>query len=74
MPKNVWWKCKTCGNEWKSVVYVRIKGDVVMKETNYHLYLNDSEYSRVYIFADLSEKQPYRAILRVCCGFSRPMR
>ncbi|WP_236757241.1 zinc-ribbon domain-containing protein [Acutalibacter muris] len=39
MPKNVWWKCKTCGNEWKSVVYVRIKGDVVMKETKYHLYL-----------------------------------
>ncbi len=59
--KNVWWKCKTCGNEWKSVVYVRIKGDVVMKETKYHLYLNDSEYSRVYIFADLSEKQPDRA-------------
>lgn len=26
--KNVWWKCKTCGNEWKSVVYARIKGTV----------------------------------------------
>lgn len=26
--KNVWWKCKTCGNEWKSVVYSRIKGIV----------------------------------------------
>ncbi|MCI8550385.1 MAG: zinc-ribbon domain-containing protein [Lachnospiraceae bacterium] len=26
--KNVWWKCKTCGNEWKSVVYSRIKGTV----------------------------------------------
>ncbi len=26
--KNLWWKCKTCGNEWKSVVYARIKGTV----------------------------------------------
>ncbi len=26
--KNVWWKCKECGNEWKSVVYARIKGTV----------------------------------------------
>lgn len=24
--KNVWWKCRECGNEWKSVVYSRIKG------------------------------------------------
>lgn len=24
--KNVWWKCRECGNEWKSVVYARIKG------------------------------------------------
>lgn len=26
--KNVWWKCRECGNEWKSVVYARIKGTV----------------------------------------------
>lgn len=26
--KNVWWHCKTCGNEWKSVVYARTKGTV----------------------------------------------
>ena len=26
--KNVWWKCRECGNEWKSVVYARIKGAV----------------------------------------------
>ena len=24
--KNVWWKCKTCGNEWKSVISARVKG------------------------------------------------
>ena len=24
--KNVWWKCKECGHEWKSVVASRIKG------------------------------------------------
>lgn len=23
--ENVWWKCRECGNEWKSVVYARIK-------------------------------------------------
>ena len=26
--RNVWWKCKTCGYEWKSVVNARIKGTV----------------------------------------------
>lgn len=26
--KNVWWKCRECGNEWKLVVYARIKGTV----------------------------------------------
>lgn len=26
--KNVWWKCKTCGNEWKSVINARVKGTV----------------------------------------------
>ncbi|NCC87180.1 MAG: hypothetical protein EOM05_04865 [Clostridia bacterium] len=26
--KNVWWHCKTCGNEWKSVIYARVKGTV----------------------------------------------
>ncbi|MFG6379111.1 MAG: zinc-ribbon domain-containing protein [Lachnospiraceae bacterium] len=26
--KNVWWKCRECGNEWKSVVYAQIKGTV----------------------------------------------
>lgn len=26
--RNVWWKCRECGNEWKSVVYARIKGTV----------------------------------------------
>lgn len=26
--KNVWWHCKTCGNEWKSVVNARVKGTV----------------------------------------------
>ena len=26
--KNVWWKCKTCGYEWKSLVKSRIKGTV----------------------------------------------
>lgn len=24
--KNVWWKCKKCGNEWRSLVQSRIKG------------------------------------------------
>ncbi len=24
--RNVWWKCKTCGNEWKSVIDSRVKG------------------------------------------------
>lgn len=24
--KNVWWKCKTCGYEWKSVIHSRVKG------------------------------------------------
>ncbi len=26
--KNVWWKCRECGNEWQSVVYARTKGTV----------------------------------------------
>lgn len=26
--KNVWWKCKTCGYEWKSVVRARAKGSL----------------------------------------------
>lgn len=26
--KNVWWKCKTCGYEWKSVVRARVKGSL----------------------------------------------
>ena len=26
--RNVWWHCKTCGGEWKSVVYARVKGTV----------------------------------------------
>lgn len=26
--KNVWWKCKTCGYEWKSVVKSRVKGSM----------------------------------------------
>ncbi len=26
--KNVWWKCRECDNEWKSVVSARIKGTV----------------------------------------------
>ena len=25
---NIWWKCKTCGNEWKSVINARVKGTV----------------------------------------------
>lgn len=25
---NVWWKCKTCGNEWKSIINARVKGTV----------------------------------------------
>lgn len=25
---NVWWKCPTCGNEWKSVVGSRVKGTI----------------------------------------------
>lgn len=24
--KNVWWECKICGHEWRSVVYSRVKG------------------------------------------------
>ena len=24
--KNVWWKCSTCGYEWKAVVKARVKG------------------------------------------------
>ena len=26
--RNVWWKCNTCGNEWKSVINARVKGTV----------------------------------------------
>ena len=26
--RNVWWKCKTCGYEWKSVINARVKGTV----------------------------------------------
>ncbi len=26
--KNVWWKCKTCGYEWKTVVKSRVKGSM----------------------------------------------
>lgn len=26
--RNVWWKCKTCGNEWKSVINARVNGTV----------------------------------------------
>ena len=26
--KIVWWHCKKCGNEWKSVINARIKGTV----------------------------------------------
>ena len=26
--KNVWWHCKKCGNEWKSVINSRVKGTV----------------------------------------------
>ncbi len=26
--KNVWWKCSTCGYEWKSVIKARVKGMV----------------------------------------------
>lgn len=26
--KNVWWHCKKCGNEWKSVINARVKGTV----------------------------------------------
>lgn len=24
--KKVWWKCKTCGNEWQTVIHNRVKG------------------------------------------------
>ena len=26
--KNVWWHCRKCGNEWKSVINARVKGTV----------------------------------------------
>ena len=26
--KNVWWKCRKCGNEWESVINARVKGTV----------------------------------------------
>lgn len=26
--RNVWWKCKKCGYEWKSVIYSRVQGTV----------------------------------------------
>ena len=29
--KNVWWKCRKCGNEWKSVINARVKGTVLPK-------------------------------------------
>lgn len=28
--KNVWWKCRKCGNEWKSVINARVKGTVLL--------------------------------------------
>ena len=31
--KNVWWKCRKCGNEWKSVVNARVKGTVYAEFT-----------------------------------------
>lgn len=32
--KNVWWKCRECGNEWKSVVYAGKKGLQVCLNTD----------------------------------------
>ena len=26
--KKVWWNCKKCGNEWKSVINARVKGTI----------------------------------------------
>ncbi|MDD3416970.1 MAG: zinc-ribbon domain-containing protein [Lachnospiraceae bacterium] len=26
--KNVWWKCKKCGNEWKAVIHSRVNGSI----------------------------------------------
>ena len=28
--KNIWWKCRKCGNEWKSVINARVKGTVCL--------------------------------------------
>lgn len=37
--KNVWWKCKVCGYEWKSVIHSRIKGTVCPDIVNTPLHL-----------------------------------
>ena len=45
---NVWWKCKTCGNEWKSVINARVKGTVSsLKKTDikrFYNYLADERH------------------------------
>ena len=33
--KNVWWHCRKCGNEWKSVINARVKD--VYKRQDVHL-------------------------------------
>ena len=38
---NIWWKCKTCGNEWKSVINARVKGTVPIRNLQFHAALDD---------------------------------
>ena len=33
--KNIWWKCRKCGNEWKSVINARVKGTVFLREPQF---------------------------------------
>ena len=44
---NVWWKCKTCGNEWKSVINARVKVTVPIRNLQFHAALDDIQCQTV---------------------------
>lgn len=44
---NVWWKSKTCGNEWKSVINARVKGTVPIRNLQFHAALDDIQCQTV---------------------------
>lgn len=66
--KNVWWKCRECGNEWKSVVYAWIKGTVcpVCADRAVLAGYNDLETTDAHLLAEWDyEKNKYIEYRRV---------